>query len=97
MQGRHRNPWAPYDDETTRQQIAMRLHQEWAIGKGRPRQNVVLTEKSFDPAELTQRVPLRTLLSAIQRSSEPIGRLPARQVFGIKGPLRAAWGGTLDA
>jgi hypothetical protein len=44
-------------------------HREGAATPG-----CVLTEKSFDPAELTQRVPLRTLLSAIQRSSEPTGR-----------------------
>ena len=64
-----------YDDEATRQRIATPLHRQWAIGNGRPRQNVVLAEKCFDPPELTQRLPLRTLLSAIQRSSELTGRL----------------------
>jgi hypothetical protein len=63
-----------YDDEATRQRIATRLHREWAIGKGRPRQNVVLAEKSFRPRRADVRVPLRTLLSAIQRSSELTGR-----------------------
>jgi hypothetical protein len=64
-----------YDDEATRQRIATRLHREWAIGKGRPHQNVVLAEKSFRPRRADARVPLRILLSAIPRSSELTGRL----------------------